>query len=242
MSAFHVDLNNHAAIVTGAGDGIGRAAALALADAGAAVAVNDLNPDRAERVTQEILDLGGRAFAFQADVSNRFQVAALIEEARTQFGQIHILVNAAGVFKAHDPLAKLDEWDWRRQIDVNLTGAFFCTQLLGRVMADEGGGCIVNVGSSAWDSTLAENTGYIASKAGLVGLTRQTARELAPHNIRVNAVCPGNIEAATMPPITPNMIGRSGTPDDVTPVILFLCSEGARFLTGQAIHVDGGKL
>lgn len=242
MSAFAVNLHDHAAIVTGAGDGIGRAVALALARSGAAVAVNDLNPDRTERVTQDILRLGGRAFGFQGDVSNRYQVAALIEEARSQFGRIRVLVNAAGVYKAHDPFLKMDEWDWRRQMDVNLTGAFFCTQLIGRVMADEGGGCIVNVASHVWDSSLPESAGYVASKAGLVGLTRQAARELAPSGVRVNAVCPGNIDDETMPPLLPNMLGRGGKPEEIADVVLFLCSDAARFLVGQAIIVDGGRL
>ena len=140
-----VDLRGRAAIVTGGGAGCGRSIALALAAAGAAVVVNDLNPDRAEAVRAGIAAGGGRALACPGDVSNRFQAANLIERARDQFGRISLLVNAASAGPLERPLLRLDEWDWRRLLDVNLTGAFFCTQLLGRVMAEEGGGVILNV-------------------------------------------------------------------------------------------------
>ncbi len=135
-------------------------------------------------------------------------------------------------------MSTLDEWDWRRVIDVNLTGAFFCTQLLSRVMADEGGGAIVNVASTAGhSSTLPDGISTVSSKAGLIGLTRQSARELAPLGIRVNAVCPGNVHTLGSP-----AQARQGTPEEVASVILFLCSGAASFITGQAINVDGGEV
>lgn len=243
MSLFSVDLTGQSAIVTGAGIGIGRAIALALASAGANVAVNDLNPDRCETVQQEIESAGGRAIGFQGDVGNRFQAAAIIETAREAFGRIHILVNAAGIYKS-EPMAKIDEWDWRRQVEVNLTGTFFMTQLMGRVMTDEGGGSIVNIASTAGhNQTITEGVGYVATKSSIIGLTHQSARELAPAAIRVNAICPGNIAEADMPAPDPtvNAMQRVGTPEEIASVVLFLCSDAAAFITGQAINVDGGQ-
>jgi 3-oxoacyl-[acyl-carrier protein] reductase len=238
-----VDLSGHAVLVTGAGADIGRAIALAVAASGAGVIVNDLNPDRAEKVATEINDAGGRALAWQADVSNRFQVGSLIEAARDHFGRIHILVNAAGALNT-TPMVKLDEWDWRRLLDVNVTGAFFCSQLLGRVMADEGGGIIVNIASSAGHpNPLPQGVGYVASKSAMIGLTKQCAREYAPLGIRVNAICPGNVaenpKQAEAPVTTAQ--GRWGTPEETANVVLFLCSDAASFITGQAINVDGGE-
>ncbi|MEZ4668358.1 MAG: SDR family NAD(P)-dependent oxidoreductase [Anaerolineae bacterium] len=238
---FCVDLSGQHAIVTGAGADVGRAIALALACAGAAVVVNDLNPDRAEQVSQEIIALGGWATPWQADVSNRFQVGSLVEGARDAYGRIHIVVNAAGAYKI-GPMSGLDEWDWRRLLDVNLTGTFFVSQLAGRVMADEGGGVIVNIAAAAGHpNPLADGVGYVASKAGVLGMTKQCAREFAPQGIRVNAVCPGNIHVDGVAGSPTNALGQLGTAEDVAGVVLFLCSDAARFITGQAINVDGGE-
>ncbi len=242
MTSFNVDLSGQNALVTGAGADVGRAIALILAQSGAAVVVNDQNPDRAEKVAQEIIALGGRATGWPADVSNRFQVGSLIEAARDAYGRIHLLINAAGVYKV-GPMPKLDEWDWRRVLEVNLNSAFFVSQLAGRVMADEGGGVIVNIASTAGHpNPLADGVGYVASKAGLIGMTKQCAREFAPLGIRVNAVCPGNIADGQPSDVLPlNAQARYGTPEEIANVVLFLCSDAARFITGQAINVDGGE-
>lgn len=242
MANFSVDLSGQTAVITGAGAGIGKAAALALSAAGAAVLVNDINPDRADSLADELNAAGGLALAWQADVANRFQAAGMVEKARESFGRVHILVNAAGTFK-HDPMLKLDEWDWRRLIDVNLTGTFFMCQLLGRVMGEEGGGVIVNIASTVgYTGTLPEGIGYASSKAGVIGLTRQAALEYAPQKIRVNAVCPGSILEDDMP--APDVaripLASAGTPQDVASAVLFLCSDAASFITGQTLIVDGG--
>lgn len=243
MPNFVTDFSGKTVIVTGAGAGIGKATAEAFARSGANVVINDLNPDRTDTVTDEIIANGGHAVGIQGDISNRFQVAAVIERARDAFGRIDYLINAAGIFKA-EPIDRIDEWDWRRQIEVNLTGTFFCTQLISRVMADEGGGVIINLASTAGHPyTLPEGIGYVSSKAGIVAFTSQSARELAPKNIRVNAVCPNYISEGDMPHFdTPaNALQRMGTPEEVADVILFLCSDSARFITGQSITVDGGE-
>jgi len=242
MPNFNVNLEGQHALVTGAGAGIGKAIATALARSGASVGVNDLNIERAEDVTAEIITQGGTATALHGDISNRFQTANMIERFRDGFGQIHILVNAAGIFKAESML-KIDEWDWRRQIEVNTIGTFFALQLVSRVMADEGGGTIINLASTAANpNPIQAGMGYVASKSSIIGMTRQSAQELAPYNVRVNAICTGNITEPDMPEVDENkiLLHRTGTPEDVANVALFLCSDASSFITGQTITVDGG--
>jgi len=241
MGPFSVDLHGRIALVTGVDDPVSAAIARALAQAGAAVFANGANPDRVETLVAGIAATGGQARAYTANLANRFQVVALIEATRDAFGGLHILVNSAGVRKPGG-LLDYDEFDWRRSLDVNLTGAFFCLQLAARVMADEGGGAIVNLASPASPAGSApaqHSAAYAASQAGLIALTRDAARELAPHGIRVNAVCPANIAAA--PADSPDAL-RRGTPEEVASVVLFLCSDAASFVNGQAITVDGGGL
>jgi len=245
MSKFSVDLSEKVALVTGGGVGIGRAIAIALADAGAAVFVNDLNPDNADRVETEIRERGGRAVAWVADVANKLLVGPMIESLRDEYGHIDIVINAAGVEKISS-FIKLDEWDWRRVMDVNLNGTFFVSQLAGRVMADEGGGVIINIASTAGHTLPRANSpAYVASKAGIIGLTKESARELAPYGVRVNAICPANIDHPDERPERFDLSripqGRLGTPEEVAQVVLFLCSDAASYITGQTIHVDGGE-
>jgi 3-oxoacyl-[acyl-carrier protein] reductase len=246
----NAELSGQVALVTGAGRGIGRAIAAGLARAGATVAVNDINPDSCERVAAE---LAPASATLHADVSNKHAVQAMIDSVVERWGRLDILVNNAGV-EPHVSLLTLDEWDWRRTIDVNLTGPFLCTQSAARVMKDAGGGVIVNIASIAGRAGgLRDRSAYVASKTGLVGLTKECARELAAHHIRVNAVCPGVIETemtALLRQSEEQMKrwledipqGRLGTPDDVVGLVLFLCSDAAAYITGQAINVDGGKV
>ena len=226
MSDFKVDLTGRTALVTGGGAGGGRLIAIALAAKGASVAVSDLNIERADSVADKILASGGSAIALHADVSNRFQVANMIERTRDAFGCIDILVNAASIFHA-EPMLNIDEWNWRRQIEVNITGTFFCTQLVARVMADEGGGAIINLTSlDARDSSLPAGIGYITGGAGLIGMTRQAARELAPYGIRINCIAADLQNAPSV---------------DVTSAALFLCSDAAQSITGQVLVTEDGR-
>jgi len=240
-------------LVTGAGRGIGKAIALAFAREGAKVAVNDINPGSCEATAAEINASGGEAAAFHADVSNKLAVQAMLIDLEDRWGRIDVLINNAGV-EPHKPIVQLDEWDWDRTIDVNLKGAFICSQSVGRMMIKQGGGVIINIASIAGRAAgLRDRSAYVASKTGLIGFTKECAREFAAHQIRVNAVCPGVIVTEMTAHLRDNAaqmqkwlddipLGRLGEPDDVTGLVLFLCSDAARYITGQAINVDGGKV
>jgi NAD(P)-dependent dehydrogenase (short-subunit alcohol dehydrogenase family) len=244
------------AIVTGAGQGLGRAIARTLAAAGARVAVNDINPDRAERVSGEIGQAGGHSIAVAADISNKFQCVNLVETTRSQWGALDILINNAGI-EPVSTILEMDEWDWNRCIDVNLKGTFFMSQLCGRVMADENedrGGVVVNISSIAGvEIPLVNRAAYCASKAGIVGFARECAREFAQYGIRVNTIIPG----VFVTPMTdharqnPDMmakwekeipLGRLGDPREVADVVLFMCSNASSYMTGATVTVDGGKV
>lgn len=240
-------------LVTGAGRGIGRAIAEAFAVRGAHVAANDITPVNLDETVRRITTAGGSCKGYVFDVAAKMPVQAMIEEIRDAWQRIDILINNAGV-EPHASILELDEYDWRRTLDVNLSGPFFTTQSVGRVMQAQGGGIIVNIASIAGRAHgLKDRAAYVASKMGLVGLTREAAREFAAYNIRVNAVCPGVIETEMTATLRQNEAmmkkwledipqGRLGQVEDVVGMVLYLCSPGAAYVTGQAIHVDGGKV
>ncbi len=246
-------------LITGAGRGLGRAIALQFAAVGAKVVVNDINPDTAEATVKRITELvaadghHGQAMTALADVANKMAVQTMHYEVLEKWGRVDVLVNNAGV-EPTGSILTLDEWAWNRAIDVNLKGVFLCTQTIGRSMKEQGGGAIVNMASIAGRAAgLRDRAAYVAGKTGLVGFTRECAREFAAYNIRVNAVCPGVIITEMTAHLRDNEAqmkkwledipqARLGEPDDVTGLVLFLCSDEARYITGQAINVDGGKV
>lgn len=247
------DFHEQVVLVTGAGRGIGRAIAEAFAEAGADIAANDITPVNLDETVRRIKQGGSRCQDYICDVAKKMPLQTMVEQIRDDFGRIDILVNNAGV-EPHSSLLLMDEWDWRRTIDVNLTGPFLTIQSVARVMSEQGGGVIVNIASIAGRAHgLKDRAAYVASKMGLIGLTREAARELAAHNIRVNAVCPGIIETEMTASLRQeNAVvrkwlediprARLGVTRDVVGMVLFLCSEWADYLTGQAINVDGGKV
>ena len=250
---FTVDFSDKVVLITGAGRGIGKAIAIAFAQARARVAVNDINPDSCAQTAAEIAAAGGQALACHADVANKLAVQAMLIDIEDRWGRVDILINNAGV-EPYQPILKLDEWDWDRTLNVNLKGAFICSQSAGRMMQQQGGGVIVNIASIAGRAAgLRDRSAYVASKTGLIGFTKECAREFAAYHIRVNAVCPGVIITEMTAHLRQNEVqmkkwlediplGRLGEPDDVTGLVLFLCSDAARYITGQAINVDGGKI
>jgi NAD(P)-dependent dehydrogenase (short-subunit alcohol dehydrogenase family) len=240
------------AIVTGAGRGIGRAIALRIAAEGAHVVVNDIVGERAEAVAGQIMEMGQKALATSADVSKSGEVQRLVGETVEELGTIDILVNNAGVLLP-TPLEEIteDEWDW--VMDVNVKGVFLCTKAVLPTMKAKGSGKIVNMASSAGRSTSTfGGAHYTTSKAAVLGLTRHTAREMAPFHINVNSVSPGSIdtemvrenstpelmasEAAKVP------LGRLGAPEDIADLVLFLASDEACYITGATVDINGGDL
>jgi 3-oxoacyl-[acyl-carrier protein] reductase len=242
------ELAGRVALVTGAGRNIGRAIALALADAGAAVVVNARrSQDEIDGVAAEIGRRGGRALAALADVTDAAAVARMVAAAGARFGRLDILVNNAAV----RDVSGRDEIDlarWREITGVILDGAFVCAQACVPSLRANGEGAIVNIGGLSAHTGASGRPHVVAAKAGLVGLTRALAHDLAGDGVTVNCVVPGLIDtvrgAASGPrsahPGRDNALGRRGTPEDVALAVRFLAGPGARYITGQTLHVNGG--
>lgn len=244
-------LEGQVAVVTGAGRGIGKAIALRFAREGADIAIIDVNADGAATTAHEVEAAGRRSSVTQADVSDFRAVRAAVAKIAADFGSIDILVNNAGVEK-RAPFLEIVPEDWQRQMDVNLSGTFYCTQAVALEMAKHGYGRIVNLSSVAGLIGPIDLAAYGASKAGVIGLTRAAALDLADHGITVNAIAPGPIETELMLGAWTaealrdrpqhGAIARFGTVEEVAHTALFLASRDSGFITGVTLSVDGGAV
>jgi NAD(P)-dependent dehydrogenase (short-subunit alcohol dehydrogenase family) len=242
-------LAGQAAIVTGAAQGIGKAIALRFAREGADIGLLDVNEEAAASVATEVRGLGRRAVVVAADVSDPDAVQAGVQKVVDELARLDVLVNNAGV-ERRAPLLEITPEDWRRQLDVNLSGTFFCTQAAAREMAKRGYGRIVNLSSVAGLIGPIDLAAYGAAKAGIVGLTRAAALDLADFGITVNAIAPGPVETDLMLGVWTaealrerpqhGAIARFGTVEEIAHTALFLASPDSGFITGATVAVDGG--
>jgi NAD(P)-dependent dehydrogenase (short-subunit alcohol dehydrogenase family) len=241
------------AFVTGAANGIGRAAALAFARKGASVVVADVSETQNQETARMIQDLGGRALAVACDVSRNADVQRALNATVDRFGRLDFAFNNAGIEYTAKPAADVTEEEWNRIIDIDLRGVFLCMKHEIPLMLKQGGGAIVNTSSGAGIKGFKGGAAYVAAKHGVVGLTKAAALDYAKSNIRINAVCPGIIDTPMMDRfsggtaegrqgvIAQEPVGRMGTPDEIAATVVWLCSDAASFVVGHAMVVDGGQ-
>jgi NAD(P)-dependent dehydrogenase (short-subunit alcohol dehydrogenase family) len=252
--AMYPSIQNTVALVTGGSAGIGRATALAFAREGARVVVADVADAGGEETVRLIRDAGGEAVYVHADVSRPHEVEAMVGRAVDAFDRLDYAFNNAGIEGEPAATAECSEENWDRVLGINLRGVWLCMRYQIPQMLRQGGGAIVNCSSVAGLVGFAGSPAYVASKHGVVGLTKTAALDYATQGIRVNAVCPGVIRTAMIERYTHGdseaaaqltamqPVGRMGTPEEIADAVLWLCSDGASFVTGQAIAVDGGLI
>ena len=241
------------AFVTGGANGIGRAAALAFARAGASVVVADVSETQNQETARMIQDLGGRALAVACDVSRNADIQRALNATVDRFGRLDVAFNNAGIEYTIKPAADVTEEEWNRIIDIDLRGVFLCMKHEIPLMLKQGGGAIVNTSSGAGIKGFKGGAAYVAAKHGVVGLTKAAALDYAKSNIRINAVCPGIIDTPMMDRfsggtaegrqgvIAQEPVGRMGTPEEIAATVVWLCSDAASFVVGHAMVVDGGQ-
>ena len=243
------DIEGKTALVTGASKGIGRATALRLGELGLKVAVNyNTSRESADNVSRIIKESGGEAITVQADVSKRDQVVAMMDKVTDTWGQVDVLINNAGIID-DTLLVRMSDEAWDRVMATNLNGTFYCTRAVLRNMLKLRWGRIINIGSVVGIRGNAGQSNYAASKAGIIGLTKALAKEVANRNITINAVTPGYINTDTVDALRQELKdriltwipqGHFGEVDDVAHMVAFLATEKAKYITGQVISVDGG--
>ena len=245
-------LKGKTAIITGSGRGIGRAIALAMAEQGANIVVNDVNMESAGEVVAEIEAMGRQAIAVKADVTSEEQIKQMIETCINRFGKLDILVNNAGIIQTV-PVTEIDGKDWDRVMEVNLKGVFLCCKAALAPMKAQHGGKIINIASVAGKrgGGLLGNSCYSASKGGVIAFTKSLARESGPFGINVNAITPAFTDTEMTRSIAPDKkefiikmlpLGRVGQPDDIAGAVCFLASSMSDYMTGEIMDVDGGLM
>lgn len=243
-------LDDKVAVVTGASRGIGKAISIAMAGAGAKVALISRGGEALEKAADEIRQNGGVASAHPGDITDKEKIAATIQEVVDQYGALHIIVNNAGTTRDNLVLRMSDE-EWNAPIDTNLSGTFNCIRAALRPMIKQRFGRIINITSVIGIMGNAGQANYAASKAGLIGLTKSVAKEYASRGITVNAIAPGYVATEMTSDISEEMakkliegipLGRMGEPEDVAPTAVFLASDAAGYITGQTLLVDGGMV